>query len=135
MWIVYPTKYIAKNVTLILVNQLTKLIQLKIYVETKSIFIVNLTSLFLTILFFGISSPYKAIFYRDSLEFEPKYLQANNIITIIFFLTKKLNKPLILINLNYIFINKNPIFNILLLIYKVPIVSKVKYYIANIAIN
>ena len=60
-------------------------------------------------------------------------MQANNIFVIIFFLIKKLNKPLIFIDLDYTFANKDFIFGVLLLAYKVPIISKVKYYIINIA--
>ena len=60
-------------------------------------------------------------------------MRANNAFIIIFFLIKKLNKPLILINLDYAFANKDFIFGVLLLAYKVPIVSKAKYCIINMA--
>ena len=69
----------------------------------------------------------KAIFNNNFLKFKLKNMRANNIFAIIFFLTKGLNNSLVFINLDYIFANKNPIINILLLTYKVFIVLKAKY--------
>ena len=95
--------------------------------EAEKVFKINITLLYIAVFFFGTRFLCKVIFNNNFSNFKFKNIWANNITIVLFFLTKKWKKLLMLINFqNYTFANKDLICGVPLLTQIIPIVSKAK---------